>query len=51
VKHNPHPIIELQVSLLKHKSGLAMIMGELEALKRVEKHPFVVSLHLAYHDR
>jgi len=40
-----------KVSLLKHKSGLSMIMGELEALKRVDKHPFIVSLHLAYHDR
>lgn len=36
---------------MKHKSGLAMIFGELEAMSRVEQHPFIVSLHLAYHDR
>jgi hypothetical protein len=36
---------------MKHKSGLAMIFGELEAMSRVEQHPLIVSLHLAYHDR
>lgn len=36
---------------MKHKSGHAMIFGELDAMSRVEQHPFVVSMHLAYHDR
>jgi hypothetical protein len=36
---------------MKHKSGLSMITGELNALKRVEEHAFIVSLHLAYSDR
>lgn len=28
-----------------------MIFGELDALSRIEQHPFIVSLHVAYHDR
>lgn len=36
---------------MKHKSGHSMIFSELDAMSRVEQHPFLVSLHLAYHDR
>ena len=42
--------IQLQ-NALKHKTGIDMISKELLALKRVEKHPFVISMHCAFHDR
>jgi hypothetical protein len=35
---------------MKHKSGVDMLFSELEALKRVD-HPFVITLHAAFHDR
>lgn len=44
------PIL-IQVDLVKHKTGHSMIFSELDAMSRVEQHPFLISLHLAYHDR
>ena len=35
--------------LMQHKTGLQMIMGELEALRKLS-HPFIVGLQSAYHD-
>ena len=35
--------------LMQHKTGLQMIMGELEALRKIS-HPFIVGLQSAYHD-
>ena len=39
-----------KVELLKHKTGMAMIKGELAALKKLN-HPLIISLHFAFHDR
>ena len=35
--------------LLQHKTGLDMIFGELNALKKIS-HPFIVGLQSAFHD-
>jgi hypothetical protein len=35
---------------VKHKCGVAMIMGELAAMRKVE-HPFVINLQLAFQDK
>jgi serine/threonine protein kinase len=36
--------------LLKHKCGLAMLSGELEAMKRID-HPSLINLHFAFQDK
>lgn len=36
---------------MKHKSGLDMIMGELNAWKKVEHHNYISDLHFAFQDR
>mmetsp|Transcript_30899 Transcript_30899/g.44386 ORF Transcript_30899/g.44386 Transcript_30899/m.44386 type:complete len:298 (-) Transcript_30899:1041-1934(-) len=46
-----HAVKEIvKVELVKHRTGLAMIMGELRALKKVD-HPLIISLHFAFQDR
>lgn len=40
-----------KVELMKHKSGLDMIMGELNAWKAVSHHHYVADLHFAFQDR
>jgi serine/threonine protein kinase len=40
-----------KVELMKHKSGLDMIMGELNAWKKVEHHHYIADLHFAFQDR
>jgi hypothetical protein len=42
----------MQMELCSHKTGVAMIQGELKALKGVgNAHPFITSLHFAFNDR
>jgi len=38
-----------KTGLLKHKTGLSMLFGELNALQRAD-HTFLVKLHYAFHD-
>lgn len=40
-----------KVQLMKHKSGLDMIMGELTAWKKVDHHHYISDLHFAFQDR
>jgi len=39
-----------KAEILKHKTGLSMIFGELRALERVA-HPFIIPLKFAFQDR
>lgn len=39
-----------KTTLLKHKTGISMLFGELQALSRAD-HTFLVKLHFAFHDK
>jgi serine/threonine protein kinase len=36
--------------ILQHKNGFSLLMSEVQALKRVGRHPCIVSLNSAFHD-
>jgi serine/threonine protein kinase len=40
-----------KAELLKHKSGLDMLFGELRAWQRVDHHAYIADLHFAFQDR
>ena len=39
-----------KVDIVHHKSGLDMVYGELQALKKLQ-HPYIVTLHFAFNDK
>ena len=39
-----------KIDIVNHKSGLEMIFGELQALKRLQ-HPYIITLHFAFNDK
>ena len=54
--HDSHNSVDIdlvpsvsQHEILKHKTGLSMIVGEINALKRLD-HTFIASLHIAFQD-
>ena len=38
------------MDIVHHKSGLDMVYGELQALKKLQ-HPYIVTLHFAFNDK
>ncbi len=40
-----------KIELMKHKNGLDMLLGELNAWKQVGNHSYIADLHFAFQDK
>ncbi len=40
-----------KAELLKHKTGVEMLAGELAAWRKIEHHTYIADLHFAFQDR